>query len=482
MAKKCSIVWFRQDLRLKDHPALDAALSNSDSVIPLYIWSPEEEGKWSPASASQWWLHHSLEHLDQSLRSYGSRLILRQGKALETLWEVARSTGADTIYWNRRYEPLVIERDKEIKSQLQEDGLTAESFNGSLLFEPWEIQTQKDQPFQVYTPFYKALLQREMSEPTSSAPKKIPAPGKWCKSDSLDSFDLLPKIDWAEGIRGHWTPGEEGAKKRLDSFLDKAIGDYNEERDRPDHNGTSSLSPHLHFGEISPRQIWKEVQSRCMPKGRGRRPKGPETFLKEVVWREFAYHLLYHFPETTDKPLREQFSDVSWKKSKKSLRAWQRGKTGYPIVDAGMRQLWAIGWMHNRVRMIVASFLVKHLLIPWQQGAEWFWDTLVDADLANNTLGWQWTAGCGADAAPYFRIFNPILQGERYDPKGDYVSEWVPELKKLAAKWIHKPWEAPKDVLEKAEVKLGETYPKPIVDHKEARERALERYEEIKGK
>lgn len=475
-----SVVWFRQDLRLDDHPALRAAMDKGGPIIPLFIWSPDEEDKWQPASASRWWLHHSLTALHESLQQLNSKLILRQGKSLSCLWEVARATNADAVYWNRRYEATVIDRDTTIKESLREDGLTVESFNGSLLVEPWEIQTKQDEPYQVYSPFAKACLKTEMSDPFPK-PQALESPGKWCESDTLDSLGLLPTIDWAHGIRDTWSPGESEARKLWKSFLTDSIEDYQTQRDRPDAEGTSRLSPHIHFGEIGPRRMWKELHDTFAPQHGGVMKKGPDTYRRELLWREFAYHLLYHFPKTTDEPLRAQFQQFPWSRSKRDLQAWQKGQTGYPLVDAGMRQLWTTGWMHNRVRMVVASFLVKHLLIPWQKGAEWFWDTLVDADLANNSLNWQWSAGCGADAAPYFRIFNPILQSEKFDPQGDYIAQWVPELADLPLPWRHKPWEAPEDVLTDSGIKLGKDYPNPIVDHKEARQKALDRYEQIKN-
>lgn len=471
-----TIVWFRQDLRLTDNPALIAAATRGP-VVPVYIWSPEEEGSWPPGAASRVWLHHSLAALDQDLQDKGARLIVREGPALDTLRDLVKKTGATAVYWNRRYEPAAIERDKKIKNTLTKDGVETKSFNGSLLFEPWEIETQQGDPYKVFTPFWKACLARPEPPEPQSAPKKLAAPESWPKSAKLDNLGLLPKIDWDQGIREFWRPGEQEALQCVDEFLGERVRDYHTDRDVPAKDGTSRLSPYLHFGEVSPRTVWHETRHAPGPMGKGR-----ETFARELGWREFGYHLIYHFPRTPDAPLRPEFKDFPWQRSRKKLEAWQQGKTGYPVVDAGMRQLWRIGWMHNRARMIVASFLVKDLRISWREGARWFWDTLVDADLANNTLGWQWAGGCGADAAPYFRVFNPTLQGEKFDPDGAYVRDWVPELSKLPNKWIHKPWEAPADVLEEAGVRLGDTYPKPIVDHAEAREQALAAFETIKKK
>ncbi len=362
-----------------------------------------------------------------------------------------------------------------MKAGLTDDGVEAKSFNSGLLFEPWEIENQQGGPYKVFTPFWKACMKRpEPAEPVT-VPARLAAPTSWPESEDLDNFALLPDINWDEEIRRFWQPGETGALQRLEEFLGEGVQNYAGDRDIPAKDATSRLSAHLHFGELSPRTVWHETRHAPGPMGKGR-----EAFLREVGWREFGYHLLYHFPHTPGAPLRDEFKEFPWQHNDEMREAWQRGRTGYPIVDAGMRQLWRTGWMHNRVRMIVASFLVKDLRIAWQEGARWFWDTLVDADLANNTLGWQWAAGCGADAAPYFRVFNPALQAERFDPDGAYVRQWLPELDALPAKWIHKPGKAPDDVLEKAGVRLGETYPEPIVDHAKARERALAAFEEIK--
>jgi deoxyribodipyrimidine photo-lyase len=470
-----TLLWFRLDLRLTDNPALLAAVAAGDPVIPVFIWSPEEEAQWQPGAASRWWLHQSLSELDASLRRRGSRLIVRRGPALETIRELADESAATAVFWNRRYEPAVIERDRRVKAALHHDGRVAESFNSSLLFEPWEVGTQKNQPYQVFSAFWRACEALPEPEEPSAVPEEIRHPKRWLDSLPLHELGLEPTIDWAGGLRSSWHPGEAGGARELNRFLKDGLSYYPAARDRPDQTGTSRLSPHLHFGEIGPRQVWSVVR-----KG-PHAPRGPaQSFLRELGWREFAHHLLYHFPHTPVQPLQERFADFPWHSDREKLRAWQRGRTGFPIVDAGMRQLWHTGWMHNRVRMIVASFLVKDLLISWQDGAAWFWDTLVDADLANNTLGWQWTAGCGADAAPYFRIFNPVTQGEKFDPDGDYVRSWVPELGELPAEWIHKPWEAPARVLADAGVKPGAIYRRPITDHREARARALTALERMR--
>ena len=486
-----SLVWFRLDLRLADHPALQAAMK-CGAVVPVFIHAPEEEMPWSPGGASLWWLHQSLKSLDTALREIGSRLIIRRGPTLETLRALVKETGATAVFWNRRYEPVVTARDTKIKSALREAGLEVESFNGALLHEPWTIQNQSGKPFQVFTPFWKNCLTKPDPAEPVPAPRQLAAPERWPKSLALDELELEPTINWAEGMRAVWRPGEAGADAQLKKFLVAGFANYTEHRNRPDLTGTSRLSPHLHFGEITPRQIWHAVAAdvwRRTPTDfdKFRLLTSAATgnwrslqFLTEVGWREFAHHLLHHFPHTPTEPLRADFKKFPWRKDAEFLDGWQKGKTGYPIVDAGMRELWTTGWMHNRVRMIVASFLVKDLLLSWTEGAAWFWDTLVDADLAQNTLGWQWTAGCGADAAPYFRVFNPISQGEKFDPRGDYVRKWCPELAKLPDEWLHQPWQAPPEILARSAVMLGENYPEPIVSHAIAREVALEAFAKIK--
>jgi deoxyribodipyrimidine photo-lyase len=470
---RSALVWFRQDLRVDDHPALTAAVRTGAVVVPVFIWAPHEEGDWPPGAASRWWLHHSLEALNRSLKACCSRLIVRKGDSPGVLRALACETGAAAVFWNRRYEPAAARRDAEVAESLRSEGLTVKSFNSALLFEPDEVRTGQGGPFRVFTPFWKACLAAPARESPLARPVRLAAPRSWPKSLTIAALDLLPRIGWADGLRGAWQPGEAGAKRVLDGFVGDAIRRYDEDRNRPDLPGSSRLSPHLHWGEISPRRIWYEVLEMAEQRADRSLAKNAASFLRELGWREFAHHLLCHYPHTPTRPLREEFARFPWRRDAAALRAWQQGRTGYPIVDAGMRELWATGWMHNRVRMIVASFLVKDLLIPWQEGAKWFWDTLVDADLANNTLGWQWTAGCGADAAPYFRVFNPAMQGAKFDPDGVYVRRWVPELAKLPSLWIHRPHEADSDVLSKAGVRLGGTYPFPIVDHAEARLRAL---------
>ncbi|MEY4708431.1 MAG: hypothetical protein RJB58_2154 [Pseudomonadota bacterium] len=447
------IVWFRQDLRLADNPALRAAAGTGAPLVCLYILDDTSPGEWKMGGASRWWLHHSLAALDKSLKGH---LVLRRGDSALVLQSVMRETGADRIFWNRSYEPFAVTRDTALKAEL---GEAAQSFNGALLHEPWELKTLGGTPFRVFTPFWKAMRQRDV-------PAALPAPGKphfhVVKSEKLSDWKLLPaKPDWAKGF--DWVPGENSAQAALYDFLED-IKDYAGARDLPHRDGTSRLSPHLHWGEISPRQVWHTVRTHGQSMGH-------ETFLKELGWREFCAQLLFHNPALPAQPLDQRFAKFPWRKSEKDFHAWTRGQTGIPIVDAGMRQLWQTGWMHNRVRMIVASLLIKHLGIHWRRGEEWFWDTLVDADLASNSANWQWVAGCGADAAPFFRIFNPVLQGKKFDPAGAYVRRFVPELNALPDRYIHSPWEAPQP---------PRNYPAPIVDLGAGRTRALSAFKGLK--
>ncbi len=478
-----TIHWFRNDLRLADNPALKHAAAQG-AVVPVFIWSPKEQGTWQRGGASKWWLHQSLIALTQSLEKIGSRLILAQGDPLEILKDLAKTAKADAVVWNRRYEPALIESDKRVKRGLAEVNIDAQSFNGALLFEPWQAQTKQGNPYQVYSPFRRFVEALPEPETPKPAPKSLDSPWKWPASAELDDLGLMPDIKWYDGLAKEWQPGEQGAAKRLRAFVKDPIETYKKARDYPAIHATSKLSPHLHFGEASPGQAYHAARKKLKDASSKSEKDNINHFISEVLWREFGYHLIYHFPQTPDNPLREKYKKFPWENHKKgdgraALAAWQRGQTGYPIIDAGMRQLYHTGWMHNRVRMVVASFLVKHLLINWHEGAKWFWDTLVDADLANNTLGWQWAGGCGADAAPYFRIFNPMTQGEKFDADGEYVKHWCPELKDVPKKYIHKPWECPPLELQQAGVTLGEDYPQPIVDHKESRERALAALSEV---
>ncbi len=463
------------DLRLRDNPALAAALLRGAPVLPVWILDEGENGRWATGAASRWWLHHSLAALRDSLASRGLPLVLRRGEAAEILPTLAAETGAGAVYWNRRYEPAVIARDKALKERLRGAGIEVKSFNGALLHEPHEIANKQGGPFQVFTPFWRTCGEKPVASPVALPRGNGVAPQVAVRSAALEELALLPRLDWAVQFSKRWRPGEAGAAAQLERFFAKRVERYADQRDEPSAEAVSELSPHLHFGETSPRLIWARALEASRESGVFPSSRGVQKFLTEVGWREFAHHLLYHFPDTPEKPLRAEFSAFPWADDPHGdkFRAWTRGRTGYPIVDAGMRELWATGWMHNRVRMVAASFLVKHLRLPWLSGAEWFWDTLVDADLASNTLGWQWTAGCGADAAPYFRIFNPVLQGEKFDPGGTYVRRWVPELAKLPNAYLHKPWMAPTDTLLAAGVRLGETYPRPLVDHAKARDEAL---------
>ena len=476
-----SLVWFRLDLRLADNPALQAAVKRGGPIIPFFIYAPDEEAPWEPGAASRWWLHQSLAALDDSLRKLNSKLIICHGPTLKTLRSLAEETDANAIFWNRRYEPAMIQRDEKIRHALRADGLQVESFNAALLHEPWTIRNKSNKPFQVFTPFWRCCLKKLPPPAPLRKPRSLPSPNEWPRSLSLKALELEPKINWVKGIKAAWVPGEAGAHAQLKRFLNQSLKNYSNVRNLPGSRGTSRLSAHLHFGEISPRQIWHAISRKAEIKKIPPRKWQSSQFITELGWREFSHHLLFHFPQTPEEPLRPEFKCFPWRKNPSFFKPWQKGLTGYPIVDAGMRELWATGWMHNRVRMIVGSFLVKDLLISWQEGARWFWDTLVDADLAQNTLGWQWTAGCGADAAPYFRVFNPIMQGEKFDPDGVYVRKWCPELAKLPNKWIHRPWEAPGEVLASAGITMGQTYPEPIVPHSIAREIALEAFAKMKS-
>jgi len=475
MSNAPTILWLRKDLRLADNSALQAAIEAGGPVVPVFIWAPEEAGSWTLGGASKWWLHQSLHSLGAAFEAKGGRLILREGDSLAQLRGLIDQTGAKRVYWNRRYESPVRELDADIKRQLREAGIEVESFNSSLLNEPHTAATGQGNPYKVYTPYWKKVKDRALKPLAQPDFEKAEWLKKSASSVSVDDLKLLPKIAWDGAFHDRWEVSETAAMERLDTFLSGPVADYSTARDRPDYDGTSSLSPYLHWGQIGPRQIAHRMKAEC-----DLTQEGPAVYLKEVYWREFAYNVLYHFPETPDHPLRPEYADFPWDHDPATLKAWQTGNTGYPIVDAGMRQLWQTGWMHNRVRMIVSSLLVKHLLHDWHEGAKWFWDTLVDADLASNTLGWQWSGGCGADAAPYFRVFNPIIQGQKFDPEGDYVRHYVPELKKIPNKYIHTPWEASAGILEYAGVELDTDYPRPIIDHKAGRERALAALDQFK--
>ncbi len=475
-----AIVWFRKDLRLEDNPALMAARDLGGHMAPLYIWDSDPSEEWAMGSASKWWLHQSLVSLDKALTRLGSRLTICRGNYLNTLETIIRQIGATSVFWNRDYEPSFRVKEQKIIKRLEQLNVSVQTFNGSWLFDPDTLINKSGKSYQVFTPFWKHCLTEAKPNKPFPSPTRLPEPVNISNSISIQRLELEPKIDWASGLRDTWKPGEAGASRQFSQFLKNGIGHYETDRDRPDLRGSSRLSPHLHFGEISPRLIWHIVTDRMNSKKEKSFFRNGQAFLRQLGWREFANHVLHHFPHTTIQPLRSKFERFPWKTNEIHLKAWQKGKTGYPIVDAGMRELWVTGWMHNRVRMIVASFLTKHLQISWKRGAEWFWDTLVDADLANNTMGWQWVAGCGADAAPYFRIFNPVTQGLKFDPSGEYVRHWVPELAGLPYPWIHKPWEAPPHLLKESGLALGKMYPFPIVDHREAREQALKMFAGLK--
>lgn len=474
-----TLLWFRRDLRLQDNPALRFAVDRGNPVICLFVYS-DKAVDWNLGGASQWWLHHSLESLSAGLKAAGNRLRILNGDPETVIEQVIQETKADTIAWNRRYEPSSIEIDKKIKANLTERGLEVHSAPGNLTHEPWQVAREGKHPYKVFTAYWRASLKHD-SLPVTPTARKIPGSSKKITSEqNVASLDLLPTIPWDKQFSDHWQPGEAGAAKNLQSLLKHQIKDYGVARDIPATTGTSRLSPHLAFGEISPRQITAAVAKKLKNKSLIA-DDNVETFLKEIGWREFAYHLLYHFPHTVDQPLDARFTKFPWKKIKPdTLKRWQQGNTGIPLIDAGMRQLWQTGWMHNRVRMVVGSLLIKNMGYHWLEGAHWFWDTLLDADLASNSMGWQWVAGSGADAAPYFRVFNPIRQGERFDPDGEYVKKWVPEVSRLPKKHIHSPWTASAEELQQAGIVLGETYPHPIVDLKTTRVEALERFAKIK--
>ena len=477
MAARPIIMWFRQDLRLADNPAFAAAAASGAPVLAVYVLDDDSAGRWALGGAARWWLHGSLERLGRALADCGVPLVLARGAAEHVLPALASETAAEAVYCSRAYEPWSRRVEDALHRRLGADDVAFKRYPGTLLVEPEALATKTGQPYRVYTPFWRALTAGAAPRRPVAAPKRVAGLANPPAGQPLDSLNLRPsRPDWAAGLRATWTPGEASADGRLRAFLAERVTRYADDRNRPDIDGTSGLSPHLRHGELSPAQCWHAARAAAGSDGGA----GLETFLKEIAWREFSYHLLFHFPDLPEAPFRSDFAEFPWAPTAEALRAWRRGRTGYPIVDAGMRQLWATGWMHNRVRMVVGSFLVKHLLIPWQDGEAWFWDTLVDADLASNAASWQWVAGSGADAAPYFRIFNPVKQSETYDPNGDYVRRWVPELARLDAPAIHAPWQAPAGALARAGVELGRSYPGPIVDHAVARTRALAAYGEIR--
>ena len=458
-----AVIWFRDDLRLRDHPALNAARRAGLSPLPVYIHAPSEDAGWAPGAASNAWRHRSLAALDASLRQCGSRLHVFSGDSLATLQAIVAASGAEAIYWSRRHEPAATRRDEGVRRELRAQGLRADAWNASLLFEPWQLATKAGDPFRVFTPFWNAACRAWAPQSPFPAPTQLPSFPALPGETTLDALRLKPERGWDDSFWAHWTPGEAGADAALQTFIADGLRNYRRGRDVPSQSLTARLSPHLHFGEIAP---WRVVDAVAQAGPMEERA----AFVREMVWREFAVHVLHHFPQTTDANFNPRFDDFQWAAPDPALlRAWQRGRTGVPIVDAGLREMRATGWMHNRVRMVVASFLTKHLRLHWLHGARWFWDNLVDADLANNTLGWQWVAGTGVDAAPYFRIFNPVLQARKFDPDGAYIARWVPELRGLPAKARHAPWEAGVDP------SAAGVYPShPIVDLAEGRASALE--------
>lgn len=470
------ILWFRQDLRLNDHPALEAASRDGRHVLPVYILDDETPGDWAPGGASRWWLHHSLSALSASINAQRGQLILRRGDPLSILKELCTASGASAVYCSRRYEPWASDQEQSLHGSFQTDGIDFKRFGGTLLHEPGSVLTLSGGPFKVFTPFWRACQKQATPAPIGRTKTEW---SKYSAGDDLTQWALLPtNPNWAESWQSHWSPGEDGAHERLHAFLDSTVTRYADERDLPAVDATSRLSAHLHHGEISPRQVWALCEQKKLELPHS--DTAVKKFQAEIGWREFSYHLLHFFPEIPERSFKENFTNFPWQEDKERLQRWEQGTTGYPIVDAGMRELWATGIMHNRVRMVVASFLCKHLLQHWRSGENWFWDTLVDADLASNGCSWQWVAGSGADAAPYFRIFNPVTQGEKFDKQGEYVRHWVPEIAELPNKYLHKPWEAPAEVLQQAGITLGKDYPEPIVDHREARQAALDAYEHIR--
>ena len=479
--KKPVIYWFRQDLRLRDLPGLSAALATGRPVLACFILDEESPGQWQVGGASRWWLHHSLSALARDIEAAGGQLHLARGRPDRILAGLAEKTGADLVCCSRQYEPWARQLEEELHASLGSGGVELKRYSGSLLWEPETVKSQAGTPFKVFTPFWRSC--RDLTVTPGSDPEISFStwPRDCGSSQVLCDFGLLPdKPNWAASWEQLWQPGESGAARRLAEFLREAVKNYGVGRDYPAQQATSRLSAHLHFGEIAPARVFHSARQVAL--ANPALQQETEKFLSELGWREFSHHLLFHFPTLPEQAFKPDFSAFPWVGGARELRAWQQGKTGYPIVDAGMRELWQTGYMHNRVRMVAASFLCKHLLVDWRAGQRWFWDTLVDADLANNACGWQWVAGSGADASPYFRIFNPTIQGQKFDKEGTYIRRWLPELAALPDRYLHQPWMAPAEILQDAAVKLGETYPSPIVDHRDARGAALAAYADIKSR
>ena len=478
------LYWFRDDLRLADNPALAAAVSSGKPLHLIYILDDSAKHGRALGSAQRWWLHHSLAKLAADISQRGGRLDLYRGDPATMLQKLVDALKPSSIYWNRRYHSGQIACDKALKADFESQGIAVKSFNATLIREPWEVTSKAGTPMRVFTPFWRAarldfVVPHPKPAPSRFESAAIPSSGP--KTLHLSELNLLPTHpDWSGGLADEWTPGEQGALDTLEAFIDGGFEGYSENRNRPDLPSTSRLSPYLRFGEISIHQVWHSAEA-AVHIGRTRASaEDLRVFQSELGWREFSYHLLYHQPDIAKINVQRSFDAFGWQNDPAKLKAWQKGQTGYPLVDAGLRELWQTGFMHNRVRMVVASFLIKHLRIDWRLGEEWFWDTLLDADPASNPASWQWVAGSGADAAPYYRIFNPILQSEKFDPKGLYIRRFVPELAKLPNACIHSPWTAKPAELLAAGIRLGVTYPHPIVDHDAARESALSAYKALK--
>ena len=470
LAKNINVMWFRQDLRLADNPALTNALEDG-KTLPIFIFDDFNSKEHVNGAASKWWLHHSLSKLNKSLKN---KLCFFIGNPIDILDEIHKQFEISNIFWSRCYEPWRIKRDKKIKKHFNDQNVNVNTFNGSLLWEPWNIAKKDGTPYKVFTPYYrKGCLNSEKPR----MPLPIPDLSNLTSIDDhnlkIEDLDLMPKQNWHKKMTSLWSPGEEGALSKIDEFIINGLNDYKEGRNFPFKKNVSQLSPHLHFGEVSPNQVWYRAKTK---EGKLGIKKDLDHFLSELGWREFSFNLLYHFPFLPKENLQKKFDNFPWDNDKDKLKKWQKGLTGYPIVDAGMQELWQTGYMHNRLRMVVGSFLVKNLLLHWHHGERWFWDCLIDADLASNSAGWQWIAGSGADAAPYFRIFNPITQGQKFDPDGKYTRKYLPVLNDMPDKFLFNPWEAPEDVLRSAGVKLGENYPLPIVEIGSSRQKALEAF------
>ena len=472
MASPKCIYWFRNDLRISDNPALFAAAEMGE-VLPVFILSDSENDL---GSASKWWLHHSLHDLNERL---GDRLNLLRGDATKIICDLAKEQEIDAVFWNRCYEPTHLAQERSIARNLEQLGIEANSFNGSALWEPWEVLKGDGSPYKVFTPFFRrGCLSRPLPDEPVGGVASIKLSDLVESTTSLEDMNLLPSVDWDSGLRERWDVSEAGAHQNLNEFLENKLSGYSEGRDFPSRHMSSNLSPYISWGLISAHRIYQRLKQRM---GQFEDGSYDDAFLSQLGWRGFAQSLLYHFPDLPEKNMQRKFDSFPWIENESNFDAWKMGQTGFPFVDAAMRELWQTGFMHNRLRMVAGSFLVKNLLIDWRRGRDWFWDCLVDADLANNSMGWQWVSGCGVDAAPYFRVFNPVTQGRKFDPDGAYTYRYVPELQKLPIKYLFSPWDAPAAVLEEAEVVLGTDYPEPIVDIAESRKRALEAYSMVRS-